>query len=76
MIVSILANVICISFFLGISYNMIMLINSQRKHYALQEVEFVKSLNKKRIKRVIIFTVLMPIMLFLLYLTNYLIKRQ
>lgn len=75
MTISIIANVICISFLLGIAYNMIMFIQSQRRHYSLLDSELVKRQNKIRIKRVTILTIALPVIIFILYFGKYLLSH-
>ena len=72
---STMATIICFVFFAIMSYNMIMFILSQRKHYDFQEEKNVKQLNKTRIKRIVILFILLPVIMVILFFGSYLLHR-
>lgn len=72
----IISTIIVVAFIVPMVFNMVMLIRSQRTHYYEYEAEKkAKIIEKKRIRRVVILFVLLPITMFLLFFGNYLLNR-
>lgn len=72
----IIATIIFIIFAVYISLNMLKFILSQKKHYNSEEEKIIRIVNKRRIRRVVILTILLPIVFFLMFLGNYLLKHN
>ena len=73
---SIISTIIVVAFIVPMVFNMVMLIQSQRTHYYEYEVEKkAKIIEKKRIRRVVVLFVLLPIIMFLLFFCNYFLNR-
>jgi Na+/proline symporter len=73
---SVIATLIFLAFMVPASYNMIMFILSQRRHYYdIEEEKQAKEINRIRIKKVLVLFILLPIVMLLLFFGNYLLTH-
>ena len=73
---SIISTITVVAFIVPMVFNMVKLIRSQRAHYYEYGAENnAKIIEKKRIRRVVILFVLLPITIVLLFFGNYLLHR-
>lgn len=74
--IRIISTLIFIAFIVLISFNMIMVMQHQRKlYYDYEEENKAKIDRKTRIKRVIILFILLPITMIILFIGNYILNR-
>ncbi len=69
---SIIVTLLFFGFMIPISYNMLMLIQTQRRQYNFEDEIKIKRANKSRIKRIVLFFVLLIVSTFLVFFGNYL----
>ncbi len=71
----IVTTIIFLAFMIPISINMIMFIQSQRKNYSIQEEIQMNHINKGRTRRMVVLFILLPVVFFLIFFGNYLLRR-